>query len=183
MNSTNAVYTHVTLQKISCAKEDRRQALTKKEIHKIFKRILTHPIHNAHTDLDLPLSDRIHGPYRMIPPELLHTSGSRLTMYMFSTLANIMNAYDQTSLDILHVRMTRDSLLQSERDFPIGSDKNGIINNTKGQSTQHQGNLFCLICITHTTAGNEALGKAYGKIGTTQTQVCSFLMVYLAMEE
>ena len=34
----------------------------------------------------LPLSDHIHGPFKMMPPELLHTSGSGLIMYMFELL-------------------------------------------------------------------------------------------------
>ncbi len=35
-------------------------------------------IKNALTEKSLPLSDNIHGPYKMMPPELLHTSGSGL---------------------------------------------------------------------------------------------------------
>jgi hypothetical protein len=34
----------------------------------------------------MPLSDHIHGPFKMMPPELLHTSGSGLIMYMFKSL-------------------------------------------------------------------------------------------------
>jgi hypothetical protein len=37
---------------------------------------------NALTEKRLPLSDNIHGPYKMIPPELLHTSGSGLIIYV-----------------------------------------------------------------------------------------------------
>ncbi len=33
-------------------------------------------IKNALTEKSLPLSDNIHGPYKMMLPELLHTSGS-----------------------------------------------------------------------------------------------------------
>ena len=118
--------------------------------------------------MNLPLSDRIHGPYKMFPPELLHTSGSGLIMYMFSTLAEIMNNSDKTTLDKLHIRLTRDGLRQSKKDFPIGSESNGLLDNTKSQSTQRRGNLFRLLCIAHTTAGNEALEAAYEEIGTTQ---------------
>jgi hypothetical protein len=34
----------------------------------------------------MPLSDHIHGPFKMMPPELLHTSSSGLIMYMFESL-------------------------------------------------------------------------------------------------
>jgi hypothetical protein len=40
-------------------------------------------IKNPLTEKSLPLSDNIHGPYEIMPPELLHTSGSGLIIYMF----------------------------------------------------------------------------------------------------
>jgi hypothetical protein len=43
-------------------------------------------INNALTDKFMPLSDNCHCPYRMMPPELLHTSGSGLIKYMFESL-------------------------------------------------------------------------------------------------
>ncbi len=39
----------------------------------------------ALTEKSLPPSDNIHGPYKMMPPELLHTSGIGLIMYMFQS--------------------------------------------------------------------------------------------------
>ncbi len=42
-------------------------------------------IRDALTEKSLPLSDNIHGPNKMMPPELLHTSGSGLIMYMFES--------------------------------------------------------------------------------------------------
>ncbi len=47
-------------------------------------------IRNAHTEKSLPLSDNIYGPYKMMPPELLHTSGSALIMIMFQSLRDQM---------------------------------------------------------------------------------------------
>jgi hypothetical protein len=47
-------------------------------------------IRNALTEKSLPLSDNIHEPYKMMPPELLHTSGSGLIMYMFESLRDQM---------------------------------------------------------------------------------------------
>ena len=52
----------------------------------IYKCISKHDIHNALTEPYMPLSDEIHGPYKMTPPELLHISGSGLIMYMFQSL-------------------------------------------------------------------------------------------------
>jgi hypothetical protein len=42
-------------------------------------------IKNVLTEKSLPLSDNFYGPYKMMPPELLHTSGSGLIMYMFES--------------------------------------------------------------------------------------------------
>jgi hypothetical protein len=47
-------------------------------------------IRNAITAKCLPLSDKIHGPYKIMPPELLHTLGSGLLMYVFESLRDQM---------------------------------------------------------------------------------------------
>jgi hypothetical protein len=50
------------------------------------KEMSRYDIKNALTNKYMPLSDNIHGPYCMMPPELLHTSGSGLITYMFESL-------------------------------------------------------------------------------------------------
>ncbi len=52
--------------------------------------ISMYDIRNALTEKSLPLSDNIQGPYRMMPPELLHTSGSGPIMYMLESLRDQM---------------------------------------------------------------------------------------------
>jgi hypothetical protein len=52
--------------------------------------ISMYDIRNALTEKSLPLSHNIHGPYKMMPPELLHTSASGLIMYMFESLRDQM---------------------------------------------------------------------------------------------
>jgi hypothetical protein len=53
---------------------------------KYYWSIFTYDNQNALTEKNLPLSDNIHGPYKMMPPELFYTSGSWLMMYMFESL-------------------------------------------------------------------------------------------------
>ena len=48
--------------------------------------ISMYDIKNAFLERFIPLSDNVHGPFRMMPLELLHTSGSGLIMYMFESL-------------------------------------------------------------------------------------------------
>jgi hypothetical protein len=47
-------------------------------------------IRDAFTEKSLPLSDNIHGPYKMMPPELFNTSDSGFIMYMFESLRDQM---------------------------------------------------------------------------------------------
>ena len=117
---------------------------------KIFQVISKYDIRNALTEPDLPLSDHIHGPYRMTPPELLHVSGSGLIMYMFKSLKLILQVAYLVILDALHKRISTDIDHQSEKDLPRGSVCNGLLDRTKCQSSERQGNLFRLLCIPHT---------------------------------
>ncbi len=76
-------------------------------------------IKNALTEKSLPLSDNIHGPYKMMPPELLHTSSSGLIMYMFESLRDQMVGGKDTDLiDRQHILISNLIKRQSERDFP-----------------------------------------------------------------
>ncbi len=108
-----------------------------------YKSISRYDIKNALTENHLSLSDDIHGPYKMMPPELLHTSGSGLIMYMFESLRyQIGSGKDRDVIDQLHVGISNIVQRQSERDFPRGSRRNGLIDGTKCQSSERKGNLF-----------------------------------------
>jgi hypothetical protein len=61
-------------------------------------------IRNGPTEKSLPLSDNIHGPYKIMPPELLHTSGSELIMNTFESLRGQMRGgKDRDLIDRQHV--------------------------------------------------------------------------------
>jgi hypothetical protein len=77
-----------------------------------------HDIKNALTENSLPLFDNIHGPYKMMPPELLHTSGSGLIMYMFESLRDQMGGgKDRDLIDKQHIIISNLIKRESERDF------------------------------------------------------------------
>jgi hypothetical protein len=85
----------------------------------------------------LPLSDNIHGPYKMMPPELLHTSGSGFITYMYESLRDQMGGgKDRDLIDKQHILISNLIKRQSERDFPRGSMRNGHIGGTKCQSSE-----------------------------------------------
>ena len=55
----------------------------------VLQNLSKHDIPNALTHKDPPRLDEVHGSYQMTPPEILHTSGSGLIMYMFKSLKSI----------------------------------------------------------------------------------------------
>jgi hypothetical protein len=77
----------------------------------------------------------------MLPPELLHTSGTGLIMYMFESLRDQTGGgKDRDLIDQQHIPISNLIKRQSERDFhrvlPRGSMRNGIIDGTKCQSSE-----------------------------------------------
>ena len=141
-------------------------------------------IRNALTEKILPLSDNIHGPYKMMPPELLHTSGSGLIMYMFESLRDQMGGRkDRDLIYRQHILIINLIKGQSERDFPRGSMRNGLIDGTKCQSSERKGNLFRLLCIAHTTNGSRVMKRSLKYSNAKWKQYIEFLKQYLCMEE
>ncbi len=85
--------------------------------------ISMYDIRNALTEKSLPLSDNIHGPYKMMPPMLLHTSGSGLIMmYMFESLRDQMGGKkDRDLIDKQHVLIS--SLIKRQSYVIFHEDK------------------------------------------------------------
>jgi hypothetical protein len=106
-------------------------------------------IRNAFTEKSLPLSDNIFGPYKMMPPELLHTSGSELTMYMFESLRDQMGGgKDRDLIDKQHIQISSLIKRQSEHDFPRGSKRNGLIDG-QNVSLQNEREICSDYCVLH----------------------------------
>jgi len=110
-------------------------------------------INNSFSQRNLALSDCTHGAFKMMPPKLLHTSGSGIIMYMFESLRQQLGGGWRDFIDQLHIEISNFIKRQSECDFLRGSMRNGLIDGTKCQSLERKGNLFCLLCICHTTKG------------------------------
>jgi hypothetical protein len=115
-------------------------------------------IKNAFLERFMLLSNNVHGPFRMMPPELLHTSGSGLIMYMSKSLRlQLGGGIDQDYIDQELIVVSNIIQRQSERDFPRGSMHNGLIDSTKSQSSERKGNLFQFLCIAHRTKAKTIL--------------------------
>ena len=63
-------------------------------------------------------------------------------------------------VDKLHIRVYMFVKRQSERDFPRGAIRNGIIDGTKCQSKERKANLFLLLCLANTMEGSMKLQTA-----------------------
>ena len=120
----------------------------------------------------------------MMPPELLHTSGSGLMKYMFQSMQFYIGETKlRDEIDKMHIRVLLDMKRQSDRDFPRGSMRNGIIDDTKCQSEERKGNLFLLLCIASTNLGSEKLQTALRYDDDTWKKWLKFVKLYLSMEE
>ncbi len=149
-----------------------------------FKSVSCYNIKNAFLQQFMPLSDNVHGPFRMMPPELLHMSGSGLIMYMFESLRlHLGGGIDQDYIDQEHIVVSNIIQRQSEHDFPRGSMRNGLIDGTKIQSFEWEGNLFQFLCIAHRTKAKTILKNSLQLSDVRWRKFIHFLNSYLAMEE
>ena len=72
---------------------------------------------------------------------------------------------------------------QSDRDLPRGAIRSGLIETTRCQSSERKGNLFLLLCIACTSAGETILRGELGLTPSLWKQWIIFLQMYLAMGE
>ena len=74
-----------------------------------FKELSRHPIKNALTIKNMPLSDMHHGPSAMMPPELMHASMAGMLRYVFQSMQWYIGATKLCDkIDKMHVRMLLD---------------------------------------------------------------------------
>ena len=72
----------------------------------LLRNMSRYDIDNAFLDSDLPLSDIIHGPNRLMPPELLHAGAQGIVMYIFKSLRmQIGCGIARDNIDKQHIRM------------------------------------------------------------------------------
>jgi len=105
-------------------------------------------------------------------------------MYMFESLRHqIGGGQDRDFIDQLHIDISNIIVRQSERDFPRGSMRNGLIDGNKCQSSERKGNPFQLLCIAHTSSGGSVLKRSLKLKDRRWKLFIEFLKLYLSMEE
>ena len=180
LSNPNPTCQYTTLDEMRNAK--RLKIRNEKDGDMAFRNISRYDIDNAFTDL--PLSDIVHGLNGLFPPELLHTSAAGMIVYMFESLRfHIGCGKARDNIDKQHIRMSAAIKRQSERDFPRGATRNGLVDGTKCQAEERRGNLFLLLCISQTVDGSTKLQTSLGYSQSKWKRWIKFLKLYLSMEE
>ena len=151
------------------------------------KRISKHDIDNAFMAPDVPLSDQVHGIYRMFPPELLHTTTEGTSPYMCQVFNKMLGLSDDPVscrhvIDMIHSKFHASLSRNSERDFPRSSNRTGFLKGTQINATERQGNMFILLCICHMTEIQRLLSPLLVEINSSLDELIHCLKMYLAME-
>ncbi len=84
LKNTNPNCVYITLDDIQ--QDNIRKQNNNNGGNQYFKSVSRYNIKNAFLQRFMLLSNNVHGPFRMMPPEVLHTSGSGSIMYMFESL-------------------------------------------------------------------------------------------------
>ena len=153
--------------------------------------ISKHCIDNALLHPDLPLSDQIHGPFGMTPPEVLHTTCEGTSKYMIVTLAVVIDEACKKgnkrrmkhAIESVHQQIHHALARNSSRDIPRGTDRSPLLGAKSLTGSEVTGNLFRLLCVLHTQfAVSEVIPvlKA-GGIDVQKLRAC--LTLYLCMEK
>ena len=147
-----------------------------------------HDIDNAFMNPDLPLSDQIHGIFRMTPPERLHTTQAGLTKYMMNPLRVTIGDTGErkklvSDIENLHNNLHHDLKRNSEHDLPQGSMRKSVLKNSLVTASERWGNLFRLLCLSHTNQIRSRLDQCLicEKINPADFYLC--IKLYLGTEE
>ena len=124
--------------------------------HSSLHQMSLHDINNSF--IDLAFGDPVHGVFGCVPAEMLHVSGNGIMQYILDVINSIIASGKNKQmslhlLDTLHHNMVHDALLQSERDMPRMSDRNGVTDGTKMSASERVGNIFILLCAMHSADG------------------------------
>ena len=99
---------YVTLEDIRRTQCEKAHAETEEEKKHVFRYISKHDIKNAFTLPNIPLSDLIHGIYKISPSELLHAPGSDLIKDIFASIHARLLPESQRLYSDLHCQVSSD---------------------------------------------------------------------------
>ena len=131
MNHVRHRCVYVTLEEMRQARCRKASAMNEEEKKAVFRNISKHDIENAFTLPHMPLSNLIHGIFKMSPPEILHTSGTGIIKYVFQNMDDKLSAENKRQYFSLHCRVCCDMLKQSKTDFPWRTNRTSPLDGSK----------------------------------------------------
>ena len=86
-------------------------------------------------------------------------------------------------LDVLHQNLVTESLKQSERDVPRMSSRNGVTDGTKMTASERVGNMFMLLCASHTKDGRGILHNGLNELDIALSSFKNCMKLQLSFEK
>ena len=135
-----------------------------------------------------PFADQVHGIFGCVPAEMLHVTGNGIMKYQLEIVKQIIESGTKTTkrlhqLDVLHHNLVTESLKQSERDMPRMSSRNGVTDGTKMTASERVGNMFILLCVSHTKDGRGILNSGLNELGIALSAFKNCLKLQLSFEK
>jgi hypothetical protein len=116
------------------------------------KQISRHDI-NTIWEKGVPLSDMIHGINMITPPELLHTVGAGLAVYVITIIKDSSNDVTCSELDTLYVQVYHDLKRNCDHDYYECSLHKRATETVKQSASENIGHLLALAALCTTDAG------------------------------
>lgn len=147
-----------------------------------------HDIDNAFMNPDLPLSDQIHGIFRLTPPERLHTTQEGIGKYMMDSVRVTIGDTGErkklvSDIENLHHHLHYDLKRNSERDLPRGSVRNSVLKNSLVTASERRGNLFRFLCLAHTDEIKARLQQCFSNQNIRISDFFLCIKLFLGMED
>ncbi len=188
MEASKPECTYITKAMVREARTSAKSATNKKTGENFLKDISKHDIDLSWHERWVPLSDLIHGVFKMVPPELLHTTMEGVTEYIFEVIGLMISEGDGGDelldiMELIHRKLHYTKNRNSERDLPRSCSRTGLFMNTRCGATERRGNLFLLLCLSHTSSVSTRLESILSDRGVSLDKFQLCLKLYLAMEE
>jgi hypothetical protein len=95
----------------------------------------------------------IHGINMITPPELLHTVGAGLAVYIITIIKDSLNDVTRSELDTLYIQVYHDLKINCDHDYYECSLHKGATETVKQSASENIGHLLALAALCMTDAG------------------------------
>ena len=107
----------------------------------------------------VPLADMIHGVNLITPPEMLHTVGVGIAVYIIAVIKDCLSDSTRTELDFLYIDLYHDLKRNCDHDYYESSLHKGATETVKQGALENIGHLLSLAALCSTDAGINLLDE------------------------